>query len=73
MASRSYGEVWSSGKRKAVEMQVREGNSEFVGSSRTCFKSRKRHGGREQVLASSAARVAARVTATRAVPNQVCH
>jgi hypothetical protein len=51
--------VWSSGKRKIVEMQAREGKSEFVGSSRTCFKSRKRHGGRKQVLSSSAVRVEA--------------
>jgi hypothetical protein len=42
---------------------VREGKSESVGSSRTCFKSRKRHGKREQVLASLAARVAARAMA----------
>jgi hypothetical protein len=48
--------VWSLRKRKAVEMQVCEGKSEFMGSSRTCFKSRKRHGGREQVLASLVAR-----------------
>jgi hypothetical protein len=62
---RGSGEVWSSEKRKAVETQVREGKSEFVGSSRTCFKSRKRHHEREQVLASSAARVAAWATAAR--------
>jgi hypothetical protein len=31
---------------------VREGKSEFTGSSGTCFKSRRRHGEREQVLAS---------------------
>jgi hypothetical protein len=42
---RGSGKVWSSGKRKAVEMQVRECKSEFVGNSRMYFKSRKRHGG----------------------------
>jgi hypothetical protein len=31
---------------------VREGKIEFTRSSRTCFKSRRRHGEREQVLAS---------------------
>jgi hypothetical protein len=31
---------------------VREGESEFVGSSRMCFRLRKRHGAREQLLAS---------------------
>jgi hypothetical protein len=31
---------------------VREGKSEFTGSSGTCFKLRRRHGEREQVLAS---------------------
>jgi hypothetical protein len=45
-------EVWSSGKRKAVELHVCERKSESVGSSRTYFKSRKRHGGRELLLAS---------------------
>jgi hypothetical protein len=40
---RGSGEVWSSGKRKAVEIQVRECKSESVGNSRMCFKSRKRH------------------------------
>jgi hypothetical protein len=45
-------EVGCSGKRKAVEMHVCERKSESVGSSRTYFKSRKRHGGREVLLAS---------------------
>jgi hypothetical protein len=49
---RGSGEVWSSGKRKAVEMHVCERKSEYGGSSRTYFKSRKRHGGRELLLAS---------------------
>jgi hypothetical protein len=62
---RGSGEVWSSGKRKAVEMQVRECKSEAVGNSRMCFKSRKRHGGQEQVLSSSAAHVEARAAAAR--------
>jgi hypothetical protein len=44
-------EVGCSGKRKAVEMHVCERKSESVGSSRTYFKSRKRHG-RELLLAS---------------------
>jgi hypothetical protein len=39
------GEVGCSGKRKAMEMHVCERKSEFVGSSRMYFKSRKRHGG----------------------------
>jgi hypothetical protein len=38
------GEVWSLGKRKAVEMHLCERKSESVGSSMTYFKSRKRHG-----------------------------
>jgi hypothetical protein len=46
-------------------MGVRECKSEFVGSSGTCFKSRRRHGEREPLLASSAARVAARAAAAR--------
>jgi hypothetical protein len=49
---RRSGEVGCSGKRKAVEMHVCERKSESVGSSRTYFKSRKRHGGRELLLAS---------------------
>jgi hypothetical protein len=38
------GEVWSSGKRKAVEMQVHECKSEFVESSGMCFRSKRGHG-----------------------------
>jgi hypothetical protein len=49
---RGSGEVGCSGKRKAVEMHVCERKSESMGSSRTYFKLRKRHGGRELLLAS---------------------
>jgi hypothetical protein len=49
---RGPGEVWSSGKRKTVEMHVCERKSESVGSSKMYFKLRKRHGGREVLLAS---------------------
>jgi hypothetical protein len=42
---RGSGEVWSSGKRKAAEMHVCERKSDSMGSSRTYFKLRKRHGG----------------------------
>jgi hypothetical protein len=38
------GEVGCSGKGKAVEMQARKSKSGFVGSSRTCSRSRRRHG-----------------------------
>jgi hypothetical protein len=41
---RGSDEVWSSGKRKAVEMEVRECKSEFVESSGTCFRSKRGHG-----------------------------
>jgi hypothetical protein len=40
---RSSGGVSCSGRRKAVEMQVRECKSEFVESSGTCFRSRRGH------------------------------
>jgi hypothetical protein len=49
-------EAWSSGIKKAVQMWVREGESEYTGSSGTCFKSRRRHGEREQVLAADGVR-----------------
>jgi hypothetical protein len=49
---RGSGAVWSLGKRKAVEMHVCERKSESVGSSKMYFKSRKRHGRRELLLAS---------------------
>jgi hypothetical protein len=62
---RSSGGASCSGRRKRSRMGVRECKSESVGSSGMCFKSRRRHGEREQVLASSAARVAARATAVR--------
>jgi hypothetical protein len=41
---RGSGEVESSGKRKAVKMYVCERKNESVGSSRTCSRSRRRHG-----------------------------
>jgi hypothetical protein len=41
---RGSGEVGCSGKGKAVEMQACESKSGFVGSSRTCLRSRRRHG-----------------------------
>jgi hypothetical protein len=44
---------------------VRECKSESVGSSGMYFKSRRKHGEREQVLASSVARVAARAATAR--------
>jgi hypothetical protein len=40
---RSSGGASRTGRRKAVEMQVRECKSEFVKSSGTCFRSRRRH------------------------------
>jgi hypothetical protein len=55
---RSSGDAWHSERREAVEMQVREGKGEFVGSSGMFFKFR-RHSERKLLLASSAARVAA--------------
>jgi hypothetical protein len=60
---------WSSGgasclgRRKAVQMWVRECKRECTGSSGMRFKSSRRHGEREQVLGSSTARVAARAAA----------
>jgi hypothetical protein len=39
-----------------VQMWVREGERECTGSSGTCFKSRRRHGEREQVLAADGVR-----------------
>jgi hypothetical protein len=41
---RSSGGASCSGRRKRSEMGVRECKSEFVGSSGTCFKSRRTHG-----------------------------
>jgi hypothetical protein len=52
-----FGEVWSSGEREAVEMQARDGKSEFVMSSRTCFRSRRRHGRAGATAGKPAARV----------------
>jgi hypothetical protein len=54
-----------SGRRKAVQMWVCECKRECTGSLGMCFKSRRRHGKREQVLASSVARVAVRAAAAR--------
>jgi hypothetical protein len=62
---RSFGGASCSGRRKRSKMGVRECKSQSVGSSGMCFKSRRRHSEREQVLASSAARVAAQATAAR--------
>jgi hypothetical protein len=62
---RSSGGASCPGRRKRSKMGVRECKSESVGSLGTCFKSRRRHGEREQVLASSAARMAAWATAAR--------
>jgi hypothetical protein len=45
-------EVGSSGERKVVEMQACDGQSEFIGSSWMCFRSRRGHSAREQLLAS---------------------
>jgi hypothetical protein len=56
---RCSGEVWSSGERKALEMHARDGKSEFVGSSRTCFRSRRRHGRTGAAAGKPAARVEA--------------
>jgi hypothetical protein len=61
---RSSGKASRTGRRRS-RMGVRECKSESVGSSGTYFKSRRRHGEREQVLASSAARVAVREAAAR--------
>jgi hypothetical protein len=40
---RSSGGASRKGRRKAMEMQVRECKSEFVKSSGMCFRSRRRH------------------------------
>jgi hypothetical protein len=61
---RSSGKASRSGRRKRSKMAVRECKSESVGSSGTCFKSRRRHGEQELLMASLAACVAARATAT---------
>jgi hypothetical protein len=53
---RSSGEAWCSKRRKRSKMGVRECKSETVGSLGTCFKSRRRHGERELLLASRWAR-----------------
>jgi hypothetical protein len=58
---RGSGEVESSGKRKAVEMWVWECKSGFVGSSRTCSRSRRRHG----CAGAAAGKLAVRVAAQR--------
>jgi hypothetical protein len=49
---RSSGGAARSGRRRAVKMWVRECKRECTGSSRMCFKLRRRHGEREQVLAA---------------------
>jgi hypothetical protein len=48
----SSGEAWHSERRKRSRMGVHECKSESVGSSGTCFKSRRRHSERELLLAS---------------------
>jgi hypothetical protein len=53
---RSSGKAWRSERRKRSRMGVRECKSESVGSSGMCFKSRRRHGERELLLASRRAR-----------------
>jgi hypothetical protein len=60
---RSSGGASRSGRRKAVQMWVRECKRECTGSSGMCFKLRREHSERGQVLASSAARVSARAAA----------
>jgi hypothetical protein len=62
---RSSGGASRSGRRKAVQMWVRECKRECTGSSGMCFKSRRGHSERGQVLASSAVRVSARALAAR--------
>jgi hypothetical protein len=62
---RSSGGASCLGRRKRSKMGVHECKSESVGSSGTCFKSRRRHSEVEQVLASSAARMVAWATAAR--------
>jgi hypothetical protein len=59
------GEVESSGRRKVGKMGVCKCKSEFTRSSKTCFKSRRRHGERGQELASSTVHVEARAAAAR--------
>jgi hypothetical protein len=49
---RGSDEVGCSGKGKTVQMWLRECKRECIGSSRTRFKSRRRHGERELVLAN---------------------
>jgi hypothetical protein len=61
----SSGKASRSGRRKRSKMGVCEWKSEFVGSLGMCFKSKRRHNGRELLLASSAACVAARAAAAR--------
>jgi hypothetical protein len=62
---RSSSKASRSGRRKRSKMGVCECNNEFVGSSGMYFKLKRRHDGRELLLASSAARVAARAVAAR--------
>jgi hypothetical protein len=49
---RSSSEAWRSERRKRSRMGVRMCKSESVGSSGMCFKSRRRHGEQELLLAS---------------------
>jgi hypothetical protein len=63
--SRGSDEAWSSGERKAVEMQARDGKSEFMGSCRTCFRSRRRHERAGAAAGKPAARVEARAAAAQ--------
>jgi hypothetical protein len=53
---RSSGKASRTGRRRRSRMGMHECKSESLGSSGMCFKSKRRHGEREQVLASSAAR-----------------
>jgi hypothetical protein len=46
-----------------VEMQARDGKSEFVGSSRTCFRSRRRHRRVGATVGKPVTRVEARAAA----------
>jgi hypothetical protein len=62
---RGSGEAWSSGERKAMEMQAHDGKSEFMGSSRTCFRSRRRYGHAGAAAGKPAAHVEARAAAAR--------
>jgi hypothetical protein len=54
-----------SGRRKAVEMQVRECKSEFVESSGMCFRSRRGHGHAEIAAGNRRGAWHARVVAAR--------